>query len=71
MLSLSVEILCSVVLIIRSVTLTFTLTFFCLLITLPRLLLFLVALAIGGHTQRLLIDLFLLLLLLSLDEARL
>ena len=65
MLSLSVEILCSVVLIVRSVTLTFTLTFFCLLITLPRLLLFLVALAIGGQTQRLLIDLFLLLLLLS------
>ena len=71
MLSLSVEILCSVVLIIRSVTLTFTLTFVCLLITLPRLLLFLIVLAIEGHTQHLLIDLFLLLLLLSLDERRL
>ena len=62
MLSLGSEILCSVCLIIWSVTLTFTLTFFCRLLSLPRLLLPLIALAVEGHAQHLLVDLFLLLL---------
>ena len=61
MLSLGSEILCSVCLIIWSVTLTFTLTFFCRLLSLPRLLLSLVALAVEGHAQHLLVDLLFLL----------
>ena len=62
MLSLGSEILCSVCLIIWSVTLTFTLTFFCRLVPLPRLLLSLIALAVEGHAQHLLVSLLFLLL---------